>query len=229
MLARTWAWLFLAGAALLTALVVLAATFPSGDYLFLPNEASPVANRVAVEGEGAPDPDGGIYYVDVRLKKARWLERLVPFLRPDGASLVPGHAVTAPGQSFADRIATARDEMDHWSGSRRRSPSRRGPGENVDARPARRGLDDRVAAAEGLRCGNVDRDGLDERPPGLASTRAPPPGTRRPRRSAPTAPCPARLHAPLGKGCPGGVTACAGDRGGGTGQLLEPACLGARR
>ena len=111
MLARTWHWLVLAGAALLAAIVLLAATLPSGDYMFVPNSAHPVAEKVAVAGEDRPDATGGIYYVDVRLKKARWLDRLVPFLRPDGASIVPAHAVTAPGQSFADRIANARVEM----------------------------------------------------------------------------------------------------------------------
>ena len=157
MLARTWAWLLLAGAALLAALVFLGATVPSGDYLFLPNEASPVANRVAVEGEGAPDPDGGIYYVDVRLKKARWLERLVPFLRPDGASLVPGHAVTAPGQSFADRIATARDEMAR-SEQIAAAVALQAAGKTVDAAP-RGALVESVAidvpAANALRNGDV--------------------------------------------------------------------------
>jgi Lon-like protease len=156
-LARTWAWLLLAGAALLAALVFLGATFPSGDYLFLPNEASPVANRVAVEGEGAPDPDGGIYYVDVRLKKARWLDRLVPFARPDGASLVPGHAVTAPGQSFADRIATARNEMNR-SERIAAAVALQAAGKDVDASP-RGALVESVAvdvpAANTLRNGDV--------------------------------------------------------------------------
>ena len=70
----------------------------------------------------------------MRLKKARWLERLVPFLRPDGASLVPGHAVTAPGQSFADRIATARDEMDR-SEQIAAAVALQAAGKNVDAAP----------------------------------------------------------------------------------------------
>ena len=44
--------------------------------------------------------------------RASWLERLRPVrARPDGASLVPAHAVTAPGETFKQRIAEARDEM----------------------------------------------------------------------------------------------------------------------
>jgi PDZ domain-containing protein len=103
--------LLLAGAALLAAVVFAAATVSSSDYLFIPDSARPVAPRVTVQGGKEPANGGAIYYVDVSLRKARWLERLVPFLRPDGASLVPQHAVTAPGQTFAERHDEARKEM----------------------------------------------------------------------------------------------------------------------
>jgi PDZ domain-containing protein len=157
MLARTWYWLVLAGAALLAAMVFFAATVPSGDYMFVPNSAHPVAEKVAVAGEGKPDAAGGIYYVDVRLKKARWLDRLVPFLRPDGASIVPAHAVTAPGQSFDDRIATARIEMNR-SEEIAAAVALRAAGEEVVAAP-RGALVESVAvdvpAANTLRNGDV--------------------------------------------------------------------------
>jgi PDZ domain-containing protein len=109
--ASTPRWLALAGAALLVVVVLLAATVPAGDYLYVPNGAHPVASKVAVQGRQDPGGPGGIYYVDVTVRKVRWLERVLPFLRPDGASLVPAHAVTAPGESFRDRIAEARVEM----------------------------------------------------------------------------------------------------------------------
>lgn len=104
-------WLMLSGAALLAAVVVAAATLPSGDYIFMPNGAHPVAEKVDVEGRPDPDRRGGIFYVDVTVKQAKWLERLVPFLRPDGSSLVPAHVVTAPGETFKESIAEARQEM----------------------------------------------------------------------------------------------------------------------
>lgn len=104
-------WLALSGAALLVAVVVLLATLPGNDYLFVPNGAHPVAGKVEVEGKPGTGGPGGIYYVDVTVRKVRWLERLLPFLRPDGASLVPAQAVTAPGETFKERIVEARAEM----------------------------------------------------------------------------------------------------------------------
>jgi Lon-like protease len=104
--------LLLAGAALLGAFVLIAATTSSGDFLFIPDTAQPVASKVTVEGGHEPANGGGIYFVDVSLRKARWLERLLPFLQPDGASLVPQHAVTAPGESFAEQRVQARLDMD---------------------------------------------------------------------------------------------------------------------
>jgi Lon-like protease len=104
-------WLFLSGAALLAAVVLAAWALPSDDYLFVPNGAHPIAGKVEVEGAKQPDAAGGIYYVDVTVQRARLLERLLPFTRPDGASLVPAHAVTAPGETFRERVAEAREEM----------------------------------------------------------------------------------------------------------------------
>jgi len=109
--ASTSRWLALSGAALLAAVVLLLATLPANDYLFVPNGAHPIAGKVEVQGSDAREGPGGIYYVDVTVRKVRWLERLLPFLRPDGSSLVPPQAVTAPGETFKDRIAEARVEM----------------------------------------------------------------------------------------------------------------------
>jgi PDZ domain-containing protein len=86
-------------------------TLPSDDYLFVPNGAHAIADKVDVQGAKDRNDGGGIYYVDVTVERARWLERLFAFARPDGASLVPAHAVTAPGETFRDRVAEARDEM----------------------------------------------------------------------------------------------------------------------
>jgi PDZ domain-containing protein len=94
----------LLGAGVLLALVAaaLAWVIPSDSFLLLPDRAKPLAERVLVEGE-QPDPKGGIYYVDVVIRKATYLEELVSAVRPDGADLVPQHAIVPPGSSFEER------------------------------------------------------------------------------------------------------------------------------
>jgi PDZ domain-containing protein len=74
----------------------------TSDYLITPDRAKPLAERVTVQGE-KPEDEGGIYYVDVLVRRATLLERLVPPLRPDGAALVPREALISPGSTDADR------------------------------------------------------------------------------------------------------------------------------
>lgn len=76
---------------------------PSDSYLILPDEASPLAPLVEVEGERKPDDEGGIYYVDVIVRKASLAEEQISALRPDGADAVPAHAIVPPGSSFQER------------------------------------------------------------------------------------------------------------------------------
>ena len=79
---------------------------PSRDYLYAPNRASPVSNKVKVEGERSGGGKGGaIYYVDVSVRPATWLESVLPFLRPDGSTLVPRDTVVPHGSSFEERRA----------------------------------------------------------------------------------------------------------------------------
>jgi Lon-like protease len=83
---------------------------PSGDYIFLPDPAHPVRPLVKV-AHPKPDRDGGgIYFVDVVVKKASLLERLFPGLR-DGSTLVPASAVNPPGTNDAQRRAVDLREM----------------------------------------------------------------------------------------------------------------------
>jgi Lon-like protease len=75
---------------------------PSDSYLLLPDTAKPLAGRVNVEGE-KPHPPGGIYYVDVVVREASLLEKVAEMTRPDGADIVPEHALVAPGSNFGER------------------------------------------------------------------------------------------------------------------------------
>jgi PDZ domain-containing protein len=75
---------------------------PSSSFLLLPDEAKPLEALVHVQGE-KPDRRGGIYFVDVIVRKASRLEELFPPFRPDGADMVPEEALVPPGTNIEDR------------------------------------------------------------------------------------------------------------------------------
>ena len=93
---------------LLTAAVLWAV--PSDEYIFLPNRAEAVAPFVSVPNEKR-DPDGGIYFVDVIVRKATLLDRVLPWLR-DGASFIPTDQVEPKGASGEDLRRQSRLEME---------------------------------------------------------------------------------------------------------------------
>ncbi|HEX4931482.1 MAG TPA: S16 family serine protease [Gaiellaceae bacterium] len=101
------------GAGLVLLALVLGATWliPSDSYLLLPDRAKPLEDKVQVQGEKDRGP-GGIYYVDVIVRKATLLEELVSGLRPDGADLVPAEALVPAGSNFAERRRQTRRQMD---------------------------------------------------------------------------------------------------------------------
>lgn len=88
------------GLALLAAVLALIVV-PSNEYIFLPDRAHPVAPLVTVPG-GHDPAHGGVYFVDVVVRKATLLERLFGGLH-DGADLYPASAVNAPGVGDAQR------------------------------------------------------------------------------------------------------------------------------
>ena len=89
------------GLLLLTAFAVLWIV-PTNTYIFLPNEAHPVEPLVEVEGEREQQGEGGIYFVDVLVRKATLLERLVPSIH-DGATLQPRSRVLQEGETDSER------------------------------------------------------------------------------------------------------------------------------
>ncbi len=104
--------LLLAAAGLAVTVLLLAWVAPAGDYLYVPNAPKPLDGKVEVEGGKTPPQPGQILYVDVSVRRATWLERLVPFLRPDGSTLVAKDLVVPPGTSFDDRRDEGRAQMD---------------------------------------------------------------------------------------------------------------------
>ncbi len=85
----------------LLAVVLGAWIIPSNDYIFLPDPAHPVAPLVTVPGGHEPKT-GGIYYVDVIVRKAKLLERLFGGLH-EGADLYPASEINPPGVNDTQR------------------------------------------------------------------------------------------------------------------------------
>jgi Lon-like protease len=149
----------LAVVAVITLAVVLAASWigPSSSYLFLPNGAKPLDSQITVKGGKPPDDRGGIYYVDITIRRATWLERFVSFVRPDGADLVAENVVVPPGSSFSARHKVELAEMAR-SEQVAAAVALRAAGYKVRARPQGaliEGVSRDVPAAEKLRAGDV--------------------------------------------------------------------------
>ena len=93
-----------AGLVLLIATLAILITRSSNHYLEVPDRAHPLGGLVKVDDSKDDDDKGGIYYVDVLLKRASLLESLVPVLRPDGSDLIPRTQVVQPGISEKERF-----------------------------------------------------------------------------------------------------------------------------
>ncbi|MGI8478718.1 MAG: PDZ domain-containing protein, partial [Gaiellaceae bacterium] len=104
-----------AGILVALGLVGLAAAFtlwilPAEEFIFTPGNAKPLAERVMVEG-ARPVEDGDVYYVDVFVRRTTRLEDLLPFLRPEGSTVVPEQAILPSGTSEAERDRQTEAEM----------------------------------------------------------------------------------------------------------------------
>ncbi len=69
----------------------------------MPDGAKPLVDRVTIAGERQDEDGGGIYYVDVIVRQASLLQSVAAFTRPEGADLVPAHAIVPPGTNFQQR------------------------------------------------------------------------------------------------------------------------------
>jgi PDZ domain-containing protein len=82
---------------------------PSNEYIFLPDRAHPVTPLVNVQGGREPRA-GGIYFVDVVVRKATLLEKLLGGLHR-GADLYPASAVNPPGVNDSQRLRIDFEDM----------------------------------------------------------------------------------------------------------------------
>ncbi|HWJ32575.1 MAG TPA: S16 family serine protease, partial [Gaiellaceae bacterium] len=129
--------LFRPGRLLVAGLVLLAVVLalvvvPSHDYIFLPDRAHPVAPLVTVEG-GHDPTRGGVYFVDVVVRKATVIERLFGGLHK-GADLYPPQAVNPPGVNQQERHVLDIEDM-HRSQQIAAAVALRAAGRKVLMRP----------------------------------------------------------------------------------------------
>jgi Lon-like protease len=80
------------------------------DFLIVPDQAKPLVSKVDVQG-GHVDARGDVYYVDVFVRRIRRLEQLLPFTRPDGATLVPERAIAPAGTTDQERTSQNAADM----------------------------------------------------------------------------------------------------------------------
>jgi PDZ domain-containing protein len=94
------------------AAIVLGAlwSWPANDFLLAPDRAKPLADRVTVEG-AKPVGKGDVFYVDVFVRRMTWLERLLPFTRPDGASVIPAETLLPQGTTEEERDRENAEDM----------------------------------------------------------------------------------------------------------------------
>ena len=86
------------------------AFYPSDDYIFLPDPARPVEPLVQVQGEKDRPGPGGIYMVDVVIRKASLLEKYFPGVH-QGATLVPAKVYNPQGVSEQIQRQQGLEEM----------------------------------------------------------------------------------------------------------------------
>jgi PDZ domain-containing protein len=92
---------FVLGALGLVTAIVLWAV-PGNEFILTPDKAKPLDGRVVVEGS-RPGGRGDVYYVDLYVRRARILEQLLPFTRPDGSTVLPEAALLPPGTTDEER------------------------------------------------------------------------------------------------------------------------------
>jgi PDZ domain-containing protein len=103
--------LLAAACVVLLAALVFLVTRSSDHYLEIPDAAHPLADLVKVSGARAQADSGGIYYVDVLVKRASLLESLLPAIRPSGSDLISRSQIVEPGISEQQRFSLERADM----------------------------------------------------------------------------------------------------------------------
>jgi PDZ domain-containing protein len=100
-----------AGVILLAAIFLFMLFTKSDKFLEVPDEPHALSGIVSVPGGKARDDPGGIYYVDVLVRRASLLQAALPFARPDGADLIPETAFVPTGLTYQQQIKLEAETM----------------------------------------------------------------------------------------------------------------------
>jgi Lon-like protease len=96
--------LLAAAGVVIAAAAVFFTVHRTDEYLEIPDEAHPLAALVTVPGGKTQQDGGGVYYVDVLVRRASLLESVIPAFRPEGADLIERAQLVQPGISDRERI-----------------------------------------------------------------------------------------------------------------------------
>ena len=103
-------YLFLLVVLILVAIAGALYVIPSNHYVYLPDRARAADPLVKVPGDENAESDNGIYMVDVIVRRASILERLVPALF-EGATIVPESSLNPLGVSDQARRESSLQDM----------------------------------------------------------------------------------------------------------------------
>ena len=99
------------GVVLLAAVLIILLTKQSDQFLEVPDKAHSLEGLVQVPGTQQKQDKGGIYYVDVIVKRASLLQASFGLFRPEGADLIPQEAFVPCGISYSQQIALESQTM----------------------------------------------------------------------------------------------------------------------
>jgi len=100
-----------AAAVVIAVLVFVGMTQKSDKLLEVPDRAHPLGTLVQVPGGTAHNDGGGIYYVDVLVKKASLLQASFSLFRPDGSDLVKQSAFVERGITYQQELKIEQETM----------------------------------------------------------------------------------------------------------------------
>jgi Lon-like protease len=103
--------LALAGVVLLAVVAAILLTHKTNKFLEVPDKAHSLNGVVSVPGTSAAPDEGGIYYVDVILKRASLLQASFKLFRPEGADLISENQFVSCGISYGQQLKLEDETM----------------------------------------------------------------------------------------------------------------------